>query len=281
MSTDQLEFPWAGPPQGAAPVEPAPPERVSRPDAPAATPSAAGEDRATHRQAMQAAAEALLEDLTRRTSLIIRLHVTNNSSTMMTVQRYPEKKFAKVRLHHMFLEAPPEVRQALSEWIRKPKVPQAGEVIDAFIRAHREKIRPGRRRTVYLRTKGRYFDLQRLFDEVNAAHFDGKITAHITWGKLSSWPRRSIRYGSYMHQDNVIRIHPLLDQEFVPEFVVRYIVFHEMLHALLGVEEGPNGRRRVHPPEFKRLEAAYPDFARASAWCDDKHNFRRVLRMNR
>lgn len=299
---NQMEFPWAGPGEPARAPQPKDSSNPKRPlsgptrrecadalkEAAAASSPAAEQspETASHtagktakREAMQRAAEALLQELMQGAGLVLRLHITNNSSTMMTLRKDPGGKSARLRLHHMFLDAPPDVRRALIEWIRKPKAPDAGEVLGAFIHGQREKIRPRRWRTIYLRTRGRYFNLQRLFDEVNAAYFYGKITAKITWGKLSSWPRRSIRFGSYMQQDNIIRIHPLLDQEFVPEYVVRYIVFHEMLHALLGVEEGPNGRRRIHPPEFKRLEAAYPDFARASAWCEDKGNFRRVLRL--
>lgn len=280
---NQMEFPWAGARESAP--APAPPVPVGAaqprqlPATPAPAPAASEAD--AKAAAMRRAGQALLDDLTQGTGLAIRLHITNNSSTMMTVRKPPNGKSACVRLHHMFLDAPPEVRRALIEWVRKPKAPHASEVIGAFIETQRGKIRPKRRRTVWLRTRGRCFNLQRIFDEVNAAHFEGKITARITWGKLSAWPKRSIRYGSYVQEDNLIRIHPLLDQEFVPECVVRYVVFHEMLHALLGVEEGPDGRRRVHPPEFKRREAAYPDFARASAWCEDTRNFRRMSRLRR
>ena len=90
--------------------------------------------------------------------------------------------------------------------------------------------------------------------------------------------RRSIRFGSYTPVDELIRIHPYLDQAFVPEFFVRYIVFHEMLHAHMGIEETPNGRRRIHPPAFRRREEEYGDYDRAVAWMNDESNLRRLLR---
>ena len=51
-----------------------------------------------------------------------------------------------------------------------------------------------------------------------------------------------------------------------------------MLHALLGVKEGPSGRREVHPKRFRCLEQSYPDYERAVAWMETPRNLRRLLR---
>src|SRR5690606_9202221 len=112
-------------------------------------------------------------------------------------------------------------------------------------------------------------DLQQLYDEVNRTEFEGAVDCGITWGRLPTRRRRrSIRFGSYSPKEHLIRIHPYLDQAFVPAFFVRYIVFHEMLHAVMGIEELPSGRRAIHPPAFKRREEQYPDFARAVRWLE-------------
>lgn len=70
-------------------------------------------------------------------------------------------------------------------------------------------------------------------------------------------------------------MHPSLDQSFVPEFYVAWVIFHEMLHEAYGVEE-VNGRRHVHPPEFVALEQTYPNYERARAW--EKRHLSRLLR---
>ena len=90
--------------------------------------------------------------------------------------------------------------------------------------------------------------------------------------------RRSIRFGSYSPGPRLIRIHPLLDQDFVPRYFVRYIVFHEMLHAHLGLVESPSGRTLSHTHEFNQIERAYPDFHRAEAWQRNSANLRKLLR---
>ena len=219
--------------------------------------------------------------LEQQSGLPIQLTITDNTRNVLSVKPARTRGRVSVRLHHMFLAADAEVLRALSEWIRRPKAQRAGEVLDAFIRANRHRIRsaPTRRQTIRVRTRGRHFDLKELYDEVNDAHFGGSITAHITWGQMPAQRRRrSIRFGSYSHELNLIRIHPLLDQEFVPRYFVRYIVFHEMLHAHLGISESENGRRRIHTPEFRRLEQAYPDYERAVAWQDKSGTLKRLLK---
>ena len=39
-----------------------------------------------------------------------------------------------------------------------------------------------------------------------------------------------------------------------------------MLHANMGVEKTRNGRRSVHPREFKEREREFKEYGRAVAW---------------
>jgi predicted metal-dependent hydrolase len=219
--------------------------------------------------------------LERESGLRVELTVTDNTHNLLSVRPNGGAGAVKVRVHHMFLAADTQVVHALAQWIRQPKARRAGEVLDGFIRANQHRIRFSNRRprTIRVRTRGRYFDLQRLYDEVNRQHFNGSIQAHITWGQRpTKRRRRSIRFGSYSHELKLIRIHPFLDQDFVPEFFVRYIVFHEMLHAHLGISESETGRRQMHTPEFRKLEKAYPDYERAVAWQDKRSSLARLLK---
>lgn len=261
---DQLEFSWMSSGEEAPPVPPP------------AAPSPPEEAQDSHR-ARYVAAEALAGELRQRTGMQLSISITDNSSTLLSVRHIVAGTSARLRLHHMFLEAPVEIRRALAHWVRHPKSKKYAHVLDGFIQSQRHKIRPKTRRRVTLVTKGLVYDLKELYAEVNAAHFSDRVNAWITWGRETG-PRRlrSIRFGSYMPTDHIIRIHPLLDQEFVPRYFIRYIVFHEMLHAVMGVEESESGRRRIHPPEFKAIEAAYPEYARAVAWMNDPGNLKRL-----
>ena len=209
----------------------------------------------------------------------LRVTLTDNSSTMMNYKEGAKGESGELRLHHMFLHAGPEVLRALSHWMHGRKSRTCAKLLDDFIEAHQHlvRIRPGQ--TCRLLTQGRHHDLQRLYDEVNAGHFEESVEAPITWGRMPGARRRhSIRLGSYTPEDNLIRIHPYLDQAFVPQYFVRYIVFHEMLHAHVGFETTPSGRRRVHTPAFYRMEKRYPDYHRAVAWHDDPANLSKLLR---
>ncbi len=277
----QLEFGFDGPALEAPPskgVAKSPPES-SGGRAPCRA-AATYPDQRT--DTLQRIADSLHRELTAATGVDIRLRITNNTSTMMSLRYESAGRRALVGLHHMFLEAPDDVRKALSAWIVKPSAKVPGKKLEAYIAERRHLIAAKPPKTVALRTQGEFFDLSTLFDEVNKSEYNNEVTTPITWGKMPALRRRrSIRFGSYSPGEDLIRVHPLLDQEFVPLFFVRYIVFHEMLHAHMGIEESATGRRKIHPPEFRRREAAYCDYARALAWMEDEKNLRRLLRTPR
>lgn len=219
----------------------------------------------------------LRAELETRTNFRLDLTVTDNSSSVITVKHDRKRGIVCARVHRMFLSASPQVVAALANWMTSRRKSSHG-LLDDFIDTNRHLMEPKPRRRARLRCDGRVFDLRKLYGEVNEAHFQNSVKAGITWGRMpSARRRRSIRFGSFTPEENLIRIHPLLDQEFVPEYFVRYIVFHEMLHAHLGISESTTGRRRIHTPEFNRIERAYPDFDRAVAWMETPANLNRLL----
>ena len=254
---EQLEFVWST----LEPAKETPPPREKPASDPLAEAAARGRLAATLRV---------------RTGLGVTVITTNNTSTMMSVKYDRSRTHVRVRLHRMFLAAPAEVVDALAAWLKEPRARKAGRLLDTFIRENSHQVRRAVHSTV--KTRGARHDLQVLFDETNRAYFSNSVTAAITWGRVpETRKRRSIRFGSYYPLENLIRIHPLLDQAFVPEFFVRYIVFHEMLHAYLGIEESPSGRQRIHTAAFKKHEQAYPDYVRAVAWQDNPRNLGKLL----
>lgn len=112
---------------------------------------------------------------------------------------------------------------------------------------------------------GRFFNLKDIFDRLNKEYFEGAISTKITWGRNVRNGRRYIRFGSYTERDNIIRIHPAIDQQFVPLYFIESIVYHEMLHKIVGAKI-VNGRRMVHTSEFKKLERRFKDYERAREW---------------
>lgn len=218
------------------------------------------------RETRVAAANRLADDLSGRLAERVRLTVHDNRSTMVSFRRDPGE--VRYRIHHMFLDAPPDVVEALAAFAgakdgaRRRRA--AGARIDDFVRGNRARI--SSERTGRLEAAGRVHDLQAIFDRLNAAHFEGKIEARIGWGSSRSGTRRrSVKTGVYLHDAKAIRIHRTLDRPEVPEFYVAAVVFHEMLHQAVPARE-VRGRRLVHGREFRRRERAYPDHERAKAW---------------
>ena len=200
--------------------------------------------------------------------------LTDNHYSMISIRRRPDGY--RLRLHKMFLGAPPRTVRALARYVvhnDRRASQQLGDYIDRH--QHVIKRQERRQRQINVRTAGRHHDLQSLFDALNAERFEGKLEARITWGPVTARkPRRSIKMGSFAVEDRMIRIHPVLDQPDVPDYFIRWIVFHEMLHGRHDiVRKGP--RRIFHTAAFLAEERAYPDFERASAW--EKANLDRLL----
>ena len=214
-------------------------------------------------------ARALAADL----SMPVRLAVTDNRSTMVSFRRHAQA--LSLRLHHMFLDAPEPVVKAVADYAGRGNA-GAGPVLDAYIRTRQAHIRPLPRPGEVLESRGKCFDLQGVFDRLNARHFQGGVQARIGWGRgRGRKRRRSIRLGVYDHHAREIRVHPALDRPDVPLYFVEYIVFHEMLHQLFP--STTRGTRHVHHPRaFRDREKAFPQYAAALAW--EREHLDRLLR---
>ena len=178
----------------------------------------------------------------------------------------------EVHLNAMFADAPREVQEALARWLRSGRrARKACTLLDTWIeerlaRLHREQ--PRRLRPV---TRGRHHDLDALAAELLEREFADTFEARggpprITWGSAArSRSRHSLRLGSYDYAARVVRVHRVLDSPDVPAWFVRYVLFHELLHAALE-EPDSGGRRVMHGPRFRERERDYADFERARSW---------------
>jgi hypothetical protein len=222
---------------------------------------------------------ALGRALTALTKTRVSLRINHNTHTLATVS--PPKRAGepwKFNLHAMFLDADEIVLQALVAWGKNDDA--AGRAVRKYIDAHMHAVRPKKSRMagVVLSPRGNTHDLHALMQSVNEEFFGGGRSVYITWGqdgRRATPARRSrtrqIRFGSYDEHAKVIRIHPALDRPEVPEFFIRFVIYHEMLHDLLDLETNEaTGRRRIHPPEFREMERLFPQYHEAIAF---EHRF--------
>lgn len=105
---------------------------------------------------------------------------------------------------------------------------------------------------------GSFYDLESLLDEIVRDYFPAVERPNIAWGrKIARKKRRSIRLGSYYRPAAMIRIHPLLNAPAVPRFFIQSILYHEMLHHVLGA---------AHNARFHRQERRFQYHREAREW---------------
>lgn len=192
---------------------------------------------------------------------------TRNRRTLLSWRRL-ESGLLRVRCLRGFALADDEVVLALARFIRS-RDPDARRVLEVFAAtvARKAAVTPSKPR--YAPPKGKVHDLRAVYQSENEAHFDGSFRARIGWSfGTTGRVRRSIRLGSWQPEHRLIKVHPVLDSEKVPGFVLGFVVFHEMLHGVVDVAR--QGTRTVfHTPAFRVREASHPAYMRAQDWIED------------
>jgi hypothetical protein len=208
---------------------------------------------------------------------LVMVSITDNRNTMISHSR--KNGVLQVRIHHMFLDAPPRVIDALVQYIASGDR-DASDVVGNYIEASSSRL-TRRRRRMRLLTQGKHHDLLKILDDVNQRYFKGQMSVLVTWGTAArrkqkkKSPRISINLGSYISLDRLVRIHPVLDRRWVPRYFISFIVYHELLHHALPASRGV-GRRNLHPPEFREREQMFRHYVRAVEW--ERRNLARLLR---
>lgn len=114
---------------------------------------------------------------------------------------------------------------------------------------------------------GRAFNLVPLFEALNAAYFQGQLRVrHLAWSRR----RSRTALGHYDSIHDAIVINRRLDHASVPQFVLEYVLYHEMLHAHLR-DDSCRGRRRLHHRSFREAEKKFCQYAQAVQFISDRY----------
>jgi hypothetical protein len=118
-------------------------------------------------------------------------------------------------------------------------------------------------------------NLKEIFDKLNTEYFESKIEANIEWGKkVNKKNLASFRFGSYDPEKRLIRIHPRLQQGFVPLSVLELTVHHEMCHQWAPMKR-ERGMWIAHHQQFKGKEREYRFYNEARSW--EKENWKKLM----
>lgn len=116
--------------------------------------------------------------------------------------------------------------------------------------------------TVTEDSKGSHYNLETLFDKINCEYFSKKLTKpRLTWSQMQTYRK----FGHYEPARDRIVISLTLDEAFIPQYVIEFVLYHEMLHKYYG-EKWVNGRRLVHTSEFRASESKFKYYNEAEAW---------------
>jgi hypothetical protein len=101
--------------------------------------------------------------------------------------------------------------------------------------------------------QGSHYNLEAVFDALNAEYFQGLLAQ-----PQLGWSRRASRnrLGHFDPSHNAIIISRIFDSSTVPQVALDYVMFHEMLHLRYPVEHN-GARRRVHTREFHQAEKQF------------------------
>jgi hypothetical protein len=124
-----------------------------------------------------------------------------------------------------------------------------------------------------LYSRGTVYDLQNIYNELNCEYFDGKLSLNITWfGKPFFRNRTRVTFGLYHDPLRLIKINRILDSPSYPDYLICYVVYHEMVHHVCPAYFDKNGQHHIHSKEFKRMEARFCHYDLAQDWIKENHD---------
>jgi hypothetical protein len=211
------------------------------------------------------------ERLEKFSGLKLKLKINDNRSTMMSVKWEPDKS-AKVSLHWFFLDAPENIMQALACYLRQEDR-IISPAVRAFIEENVKKLdyshQVDKQKLLY---QGNVYNLKKIYNDINHEYFDGKLQLHITWfGRPNQKNRSRVTFGLYHDPMRLIKINRLLDSPSFPDYLVSYVIYHEMLHHVCPSYVDEKGLHRVHSKEFKAEEVRFRHYDLAQEWIKEHH----------
>jgi hypothetical protein len=174
-----------------------------------------------------------------------------------------------VRLSDLLQGAPDSVLRAiahilLAKLYRKPIEAAAASRYRRHLGSHDvaakvHLIRQMRGRKQITTPRGRVYDLEEIFEELNRRHFHGLLGRPLlTWSPARA--RNALAHFDPAH--NTIMVSRVFDHPHVPRYAVEYILYHEMLHLKHPVRMR-GSRRCVHGPAFQADEKLFPHLEQA------------------
>jgi len=199
--------------------------------------------------------------LEEKTDKKIHIEVSKDRRNLVQIITKQDEKIVKI--HQNLVNAPHPIIRAIADFIAGKEKRKNKKTIVEYARKNPQIF--SKQRKMNIDVTGKFYNLKQVFDKINEQFFNGFLSSvNISFGKrYYSKRHRSIVFGNYCPETNLIRINRSLDSDSVPEFFLEYIVFHEMLHAYLYLlDSGSTG----HTKKFKMMEKELPNLEKAEKW---------------
>lgn len=196
----------------------------------------------------------------------LQLRINDNRSNMLSVRW--DGTVARVSLHRLFLDAPPTVMDQLACYIGG-EATQLPYLVRRYMDEAIEQLDYSDRVDIKrLKTQGTYYDLLLLYEEVSHSQFGHRLPLHISWfgQKGRARPSAHRTLGLFYAPTKLIKVHSCLDTPLVPEYVLSYVIYHEMLHYISPPYYDVKGNHQIHSQEFVRREQLFPYYESARDW---------------
>lgn len=198
----------------------------------------------------------------------------------------------EVTIPHTLSQAPLEVKEAVLHWshLKRPHLKKhrlsyyryKKELENVVWQYLRDKVGVSSERNISekklsnLQTIGRKYNLIEIFNYLNRTFFNNEIQSYIRWGQAKTKTSYQNWYRlSSGEKVSMITISSLYNHPDIPEFAIKSVVFHEMLHIAIPPYT-QNGRRVIHGKEFNKAEQNNPWLQQWNMW--EKSDLQRILR---
>lgn len=109
---------------------------------------------------------------------------------------------------------------------------------------------------------GQHQNLLEIFGRVKNQYFDPSFTQpRLTWNKTLTYNK----YGHYIPASDTVMISMSLDAPDTPDYVLDFVMYHELLHKAFGFR-GNQSRLYAHHKAFRQKEKQFPHYEQAQAY---------------
>ena len=168
---------------------------------------------------------------------------------------------SKLKCNLGFINSSPEIWGAIVQSVVVKRTARRDQLVDeaALSNPFQEIVGRLNRWSNAVGVRGQVHDLEELFSRVNDTYFSGVLGApDMTWSETVT-----VRtFGRYEFSQDRVVISASLDQPEVPEWVVEFVLYHELLHKVHGLQRRAK-RNIAHTHAFKTDERRFERFDEA------------------